>query len=143
LLTPAIRRGKCPVGVEEGFIEEVVGLLLPDPQPGLVEDAHQPLDIGLGETTAEVPGGSRVGDASCPQGIQVDLVVASDLDVLQVTAAGQEVVGDVRDVVALVIRQVQLQEVEALVDVVDQSGPLGQEVNGPDAAGSDGPRAAR
>jgi hypothetical protein len=42
-------------------------------------------------------------------------------------------------VVALVVRQVTLQQVEVLVDVPDQPGPLCQEVDGPDAAGSDAP----
>jgi hypothetical protein len=76
-----------------------------------------------------------------PEGIEVDLVVAPDLEVLQATAAGQEVVGEVQDVVALVVRQVPLQEVEALVEVVDQADPSGQEVDRPDAAGGDRPSA--
>jgi hypothetical protein len=42
-------------------------------------------------------------------------------------------------VIALVIRQVPLQEVEALVDVVDQADLAAPEMDGPDAAGSDGP----
>src|SRR5512135_3322014 len=42
----------------------------------------------------------RVGDAVGPEGIEVDLVVTPDFEVFQATAAGQEVVGDVQDVVA-------------------------------------------
>ena len=82
--------------------KKCVGLLLPGPEPGLVEGVHQLLDIGLGEAAAEVPGGGRVGDALGPEGVEVDLVVAPDFEVLQAAAAGQEVVGDVQDVVALV-----------------------------------------
>ena len=102
LLAPAVGGGERPVGVDERLVEEGVGLLLPGPQPGLVEDVHQPLDVGLGEAAAEVPGGGRVGDAFGPEGVEVDLVVAADFEVLQAAAAGQEVVGDVQDVVALV-----------------------------------------
>ena len=58
---------------------------------------------------------------------------------LQAAAAGQEVVGDIEDVIALVIRQMPLQEVEVPVDVPDQSDLAGQEVDGPDAAGGDAP----
>src|SRR5512142_400267 len=79
-----------------------------------------------------------VGDAFGPQGVEEHLVVASDLDVLQAAATGQEVVGDVQDVVTLVIRQVPLQQVETLVDVPDQSGLAGQGVDGADASGSNG-----
>ena len=139
LLAPAVRRGERAVGINEGLLEELVGLLLPDPQSGLVEDVHQPLDIRRREAAAEVPGGGGVGDAFGPQGVEIDLVVAADLQMFQAAAAGQEVVGDVQDVVALVIRQVPLQQVEALVDVVDQSDLLGQQVDGPDATGGDGP----
>ena len=60
----------------ERLVEEGVGLLLPGPEPGLVEDRHQLLDITFGEAAAEVPGGGRVGDALCPEGVEVDLVVA-------------------------------------------------------------------
>ena len=115
------------------------GLLLPDLQPGLVEDVQQPLDVGRGEAAAEVAGGGGVGDAPGAEGVEVDLVVAADLEVLQAGAAGQEVVGDVQDVVALVVGQVALQQVEVLVDGVDQADLPGQEVDGPDAAGGDGP----
>src|SRR5436853_5000159 len=104
--------GQGAIGVEERLVEELGGLLLPDPEPGLVEGVHQPLDIGLGEAAAEVPGGGGIGDACGPEGVEVDLVVASDFEVLDATAAGQEVVGDVEDVVALVIRQGPLEQME-------------------------------
>src|SRR5207302_10971698 len=78
-------------------------------------------------------------DAFGPQGVEVHLVVAADFEVLQAAAPGQEVVGDVQDVVALEVRQVPLQEVEAPVDVVDQPQLPGQEVHRPDPARCDGP----
>jgi hypothetical protein len=58
---------------------------------------------------------------------------------LQPAAAGQQVVGDIQDVVALVIGQVPLEQVEAPVDVIDQAELPGQEMDGPDASGCDGP----
>ena len=67
LLAPAVGGGDRAVGVDERLLEEVGGLLLPDPQPGLVEGVHQPLDVGLGEAAAEVPGGGGVGDAMAPR----------------------------------------------------------------------------
>ncbi|HMB04302.1 MAG TPA: hypothetical protein VKP69_11265 [Isosphaeraceae bacterium] len=125
--------------MEEGLVEEVVRLLLPDPQTSLIEGVHQLLDVLNGEAAAEVAGGGRIGDALGPEGVEVDLVVTPDLEVLQATDAGQEVVGDIQDVIALVIGQVPLQQVEVLVDALDQPGLAGQEVDGPDAAGCDAP----
>jgi hypothetical protein len=58
---------------------------------------------------------------------------------LQAAAPGQEVIGDVQDVVALVVGLVPLEQVEAPVDVPDQPGLAGQEVDGADAAGSEAP----
>jgi hypothetical protein len=51
---------------------------------------------------------------------------------------GQEVVGDVQDVVALVIRQVPPEQAKAPVDVLDEAELAGQEVHRPDAARCDG-----
>ena len=55
-LAPALARSEGAVGVDERLVEEAVGLLLPGPRPGLVEDVHQPLDVALGEAATEVTG---------------------------------------------------------------------------------------
>jgi len=138
-LAPALARSEGAVGVDERLVEEAVGLLLPGPRPGLVEDVHQPLDVALGEAATEVTGGGRVGDALGPQGVEVDLVVASDLEVFGALSACQEVVGDVQDVVALVVGRVPLEQVEVLIDVPNQPEFLGEEVDRPDPARCDRP----
>ena len=69
-------------------------------------------DVGLGEAAAEVAGGGGVGDAFGAQGVEIDLVVAPQFEVLEPLAAGQEVEGDVQDVVGFVVGQVPLEEVE-------------------------------
>src|SRR5690242_12999757 len=51
------------------------------------------------------------GMRSAPEGVEIDLVVAPDLEVLQALSTGQEVIGDVQDVVALVVGLVPLEEV--------------------------------
>ena len=121
------------------MLEEVGGLLLPGPQAGLVEGVHQPAHVGLGEAAAEVAGGGGVGEAFGPEGVEIDLVVAADLQVLDAAAAGQEVVGEIQDVVALVIGQVPLEQVEPLVDVMDEPELAGQQVDSTDAARCDRP----
>ncbi len=50
-------------------------------------------------------------------------------------AAGQDVEGDVQDVVGLVVGEVAFEEVEALIDVGDQPGLAGEQEHGADAAG--------
>ena len=125
------------VGVEDGLVEELGGLLGPDPQPRLVEGVHQGHDVGLGEAAAEVAGGGGVGDALGAQGVEVDLVVASQFEVFDPFAAGQDVEGDVQDVVGFVIGEMPLEEMEVVVDVADQAGPASQQEHGADAAGGE------
>ena len=103
----------------------------------LVDGVHQGQDVGLGEAAAEVARGGGVGDALGAEGVEVDLVVAAQLEVLEAAAAGEDVEGDVQDVVGLVIGEVPLEEVEVVVDVGDQAGPLGQQEHGADAAGGE------
>ena len=141
------------VGGDEGAVdvhgrlgEEVGGLLGIDAEPGGVDGLHQVQDVGLAEAAAEVAFGGRVGDAHGAEGVEIDLVVAEPLEVLEASAAGEEVEGDVQDVVGLEIGEVALQEVEVVVDGGDQSGAAGDQEQGADAAGGealDAPRPAR
>ena len=91
----------------------------------------------FGETSAEVAGGGRIGDAFGPQGVEERLLLAELVQVLQALVAGQEVVGDVEHVVGLVVGQVDLEQVELAVDALHESAALGQEVDGSDAAAGD------
>ena len=75
-------RDEGAVDVEDRLVEELGGLLGPDPQPRLIDGVHQGHDVGLGEAAAEVARGGGVGDALGAQGVEVDLVVAPQLEVL-------------------------------------------------------------
>ena len=89
-------------------------------------DVHQGDDIGLGETAAEVPGGGRVGNSLGSQGVEVDLVIAPQFEVLDPLAAGEDIEGDVQDVVGFVVREMPLEQVKIAVDLLDEldsSGP--------------------
>ena len=88
-----------------------------------IDGVHQGEDIGLGEAAAEVAGGGGVGDALGAQGIEVDLVVAPQFEVFDPLAAGEDVEGDVQDMVGFVIGQMPLEEMEVAVDVADQADP--------------------
>jgi len=122
------------VGVDDRLIEEPLGLLSPDPEPGLVDGVHQVQDVAQAEPAAEVPGRGGVGDPHGAQGVEVDLVVAPQLEVLDPGPTGQDVEGDVQHVVGLVVGQVPLEQVEAAVDVTDEPTLAGDQEHGPDAA---------
>jgi hypothetical protein len=124
--------------LEEGFVEEVGRLLLPDLQPGLIEDILKDLDVVGGEAAAEVAGGGGVGDAVGAQGVEEDDVVASQLDVVETGAVAQGVVGEVEDVITLVIREVILQQVESFVNGLGEPEFPHEKLNGADPAAGDG-----
>ncbi len=125
------------IGVEDGFREECGGLLGPDPQSRAVEGVNQVHDVALGEAAAEVPGRGGVGDALGAQGVEIDLVVAPQFEVLDVCAAGEDVEGDIQDVVGFVVGLVSLEDMELGVDVADEAGALCQQEHGADAAGGE------
>ena len=102
-----------------------------------IDGVHQGDDVGLGEAAAEVACGGGVGDALGAQGIEVDLVVAPQFEVLDPFAAGEDVEGDVQDVVGFVVGEMSFEEMEVAVDVADQADPLRQQEHGADAAGGE------
>ena len=108
------------------------------PGPGLdadvVEDVQERVHILGLEAPAEIAGGGRIGDAAGAQGIEEDLVVAAQFDVLQAGAVAQGVVGEVEDVIRLVVRQMDLEQVQPVVDGLGEPELAHQEVHGADAA---------
>src|SRR5271157_2187300 len=122
------------VDVQDGFLEKLGWLLGPDSQPRLVDSVHQSHDVVLGEAAAEIPGCGGVGDTHGAQGIEINLVIAPQFEMLDFLAAGQDVVGDIQDMVGLVIGLMPFEEMEIAVDIADQPGPASQQVEGTDSA---------
>ena len=79
-------------------------------------------------------GGGRVGDATGAQGVEEDFVIATEFDVLQTTAVAQGVVGEVEEVIGLVEGQVDLEQLQAVVDGIDQADRAGQRMDSADPA---------
>ena len=126
--------GQRAVGLDDRFFKECGRLLLPDLHPHVVDDVHQGVDVAFVEAAAKVTGGGRVGDSPRAQRVEVDFVVAPQLEVFQAGSAGQDVVGDVEHVVRLVVGQVHLEQPQPTVDGVNQAGSPGQQMHGPDPA---------
>ena len=129
------------VGLEDGFREELLGLLTPDFQPRGVEDRLQAEDVRRLETAAEVARRGRVRNAARPQGIEVRLVAAQQFQVFQAGSSGQQVVSDVQHVVGIVVGQMDFQQPKVTVDRLIEPHLLREQVHGTDAAGSGCPRA--
>lgn len=68
------------------------------------------------EAAAEVPRRRRIGNPRDPQQVHVGFVLPPQFQVLQAAAIAQGVVGDGENVIGFVIREVQLEQVQPLVD---------------------------
>ena len=125
------------IGVEDRLVKVRRGLFAPDLDPGLIEDILEGLDVVGGEAAAEVARGGGVGDAVGAEGVEEDNVVASQLDVVETGAVAQGVVGEVEDVVGLVVGEVEFEQMESFVDRLGQPEFPDQKVNGTDPAARD------
>src|SRR5512135_1198012 len=78
-------------------------------------------------------------DAVGAQGVEEDGVVTPQFDVVEAGAVAQRVVGEVQDVVGLVVGEVELQQMEPLVDGLGQAELPHEQLDGADAAADDRP----
>ena len=137
-------RDQGAVHVDGGQVEEVVGLLGPDAAVACRRRCRCSVSTSVArEAAAEVAGGGRVGDAAGAEGVEEVLVLAAQFDVLQAGAVAQGVVGEVEHVIGFVVGQVDLEQVQALVDGVDQADAPGEQMDGADAAVGDATRFGR
>ena len=132
LLALGIGRNVGAVGVEESFLEELIGLLGPDVEADTIDGVHQSLDVGRHEAPAEITFGGGIGNSLGAQGVEIDLVVATQLKMFEVLATGDDVESDVQDVVGFVVGQMSFEKVEIPIDSVDEADLLSQQKNGTD-----------
>lgn len=114
------------VGIENRFPKEGFRLLSPDFHTRLVEHVLGGSDVSGIESAAEVFSRRGIGDPPRPEGIQVALVVPRRFQVLVPCPTRQEVVRDVQDAIRLVVRQVHLEQAEAVIDQAIEPQPLHQ-----------------
>ena len=97
----AFRRRDRPVGVNDAALAELARLFLPQPHPNPIDRVHERDHVKRREAPQEVSGRRGVGDARGPEQVHVGLVLAQEFQVLELRAAGHDVVRDVHHVVGL------------------------------------------
>jgi hypothetical protein len=136
------RLDDCAVGIDQSFFKELVRLLLPDFQPGLVDRVHQGLNVFFVEASTKVAGRRRIGNALNSQRIQKNFVVTPQFDVFQACAADEQVVGDVEHMIRFVIRQMTFQDMHPLINALSQARALHQQLHHSYTSGNDAARPA-
>src|SRR5439155_20567205 len=125
------------VGVDPRLGKELGRLPGPGLRARVIEDIQERVHVLGLEASAEIAGGGGIGDAAGAKGVEEHLVVAAQFDVFQAGAIAQSVVGEVEDVIRLVVRQVDAQQVQSAVDGLGQPKLAHQQVHGTDAAVAD------
>ena len=81
-------RGHRTITVDDRFLKEGLRLLLPHLNTNVVDGIHQNINVVLIEPPTEIAGRGRVGDTLCPEGIKINLIIATQLDVFQTLPSG-------------------------------------------------------
>jgi hypothetical protein len=68
------------------------------------------------ETATEISRRGGVGNSRGTQSVQIRFVLSPQFQVLQAPPIAQRVIGDVQDVVGLMVRQVELEQVQPLIN---------------------------
>jgi hypothetical protein len=131
------------IHVDDGPLEKLGRLLGPDPRAHAMNDVLQLADGFLGEAAAEVARGGRVGDTLGSKGVEKVFILAPQFQVFQAGAIAQHVVSEDRDVIRLMIREVELEQMQTLVDVADESELLCQRVEDADSTRANSAGAVR
>jgi len=126
-----ISAGHRPVHIDERFGQKALGLLLPDLGSASVDAFLQAQNIRCTKPPGEVSRRGWIGNPLGSQSVEEVFILAAHFDVLQANSPGQNVVGDVQHVIALVVGQMNLEQVQMLVDVLHQSQPLHHRVDSP------------
>ncbi len=113
------------VRVDDGVIEELLRLRSPDSQSRGVDRRLQRVDRGRAvEPAEEVAGRRRIRNPTSPEHVEVVLIVAQQLEMLEALPTRKQVVRDVRDVVGLVVRRVYSQPMDPVVDLLVETDRL-------------------
>jgi hypothetical protein len=110
-------------------------LLLPDEETFVVDDIHEGVDVGVFKATQEIAGGGGIGDALGPKEVEIGFVVAEEFEVVDGGAAGEEVVGEVEDVVGFKVGDMAFEEMEVGVEGVGEFEALDKEEEDAEASG--------
>ena len=126
------------VAVDTGFVEELIGLLLPDFHASFVEDFLQGTDrVGI-KPSAEVASSSRVRNPHRVKCIEISFIVAAILEMFQAGTARQNVVGDIENVIGLGVRQVKFQQRDAAIDLPGKFESIDHLMNQSDSTARNG-----
>ena len=125
------------IAVNDGFLEETVGLLLPDFHTDRVKHFHQLPNGRKVKPSTKVTCSCGVGNAFRTQRIQIRFVIPAKLEMVEACSARTNVVRHVEDMVGLRVRQIELQQRNVSIDGLVQFERLDHVVNQADASACD------
>jgi hypothetical protein len=136
LFTLAVGAHQGAIGIEAGLLPEIVGLLSPESQPGIIVDILEAVDLFGTEASTIIAGGGGIGSALGAEGVEKRGVVAAQFHVLETSAVAQGVDGEVENVIGIVIGELNLEHMQASIDGVNEADVEGEFVEQRDTAES-------
>ena len=134
-LALAARGQDGPVGVDpRRRAGERLRLPSPDGGSHVIDDVHQPPDRSLVEPPTVVAGRCRIWNRARIQSVEEGCIVAAHFDVVEHPSTAQQVVGDVQNVIGVVVRLRLLDHAQLLVDLLRQPRRPHEMMNRPNAA---------
>jgi hypothetical protein len=116
-------------------LEKVRWLLSPDADAYVVDEVLQKSDGRLVEAAAEVARGGGIREPTSTQSIEENLVLAAVLQILQTGAVAEDVVREREDVIGFVVREMELEQMQTVVNGINETHLPRQGMHGTDPAG--------
>jgi hypothetical protein len=108
----------------EEMRRELQQLDFPDCEPRAIKTFLQRSDVRFAKAPGEISGRRRIGNPFGAQPIEITLILSARFNIFQALSAGQNVVGHIQHMITLVIGQVDLQQLQAPIQILHQSQPL-------------------
>ena len=136
LLTSALVGTMVPSASKVASLEELGGCWAQTRRRASLMASIKVMTSDSAKRRQKSPVGGGVGDALGSQGVEVDFVVAAQLDVLDAASASEGIERNVQDVVGFMVGKMHLEQMKVVVNLLDQTDLLSQEKDGTDATGA-------
>src|SRR5207244_7094894 len=112
------------IHVNKRFLQKSLLLYVPYFEPRSIEAFLQRRNVRLSKAPREISGRRRIGYPFRSQSIQEHFILPAQFNIFQPLPSGYDIVGDVQHMVALVVRQVDFEQLQVPVQVLDQAQTL-------------------
>ena len=124
LLTFSAGPGNRSIHVNKRFLQKSLRLYFPYFEPRSIEAFLQRRNVRLTKAPREISGRRRIGYPFRSQSIQEHFILPAQFNIFQPLPSCYDIVGDVQHMVALVVRQVDFEQLQVPIQILHQPQTL-------------------